>query len=105
MIPRPMKILVLELVCNRKYSVTTNLLQPLFFHVYIQQILKMNMRTPRSLLPDDDSEITPVVNNQEVDFSEYMWMAEEMEEFDQQVGSAVFNASTAFSNYKTCYSH
>ena len=45
----------------------------------------MNMRTPRSLLTDDEAEITPVANNQEVDFSEYMWMAEEMEEFDQQV--------------------
>ncbi|RUS79982.1 hypothetical protein EGW08_012247 [Elysia chlorotica] len=45
----------------------------------------MNMRTPRSLVTDDDAEITPVPNNQEVDFSEYMWMAEEMEEFDQQV--------------------
>lgn len=43
----------------------------------------MNMRTPRSLLSEDDSEVPPA--NTEVDFSEYMWMAEEMEEFDQQV--------------------
>ncbi|BFY98115.1 hypothetical protein BsWGS_01155 [Bradybaena similaris] len=44
----------------------------------------MNMRTPASLLNEDDPEIIPIVQNQEVDFSEYMWM-EEMEEFDRQV--------------------
>ncbi|KAH9513233.1 Polyadenylate-binding protein-interacting protein 2 [Bulinus truncatus] len=44
----------------------------------------MNMRTPPSLLDDEPTEIIPVVQNQEVDFSEYMWM-EQMEEFDRQV--------------------
>ncbi|CAG5127868.1 unnamed protein product [Candidula unifasciata] len=44
----------------------------------------MNMRTPASLLNEDDPDIIPIVQNQEVDFSEYMWM-EEMEEFDRQV--------------------
>uniref|UniRef100_A0A0B7BDY6 Uncharacterized protein n=1 Tax=Arion vulgaris TaxID=1028688 RepID=A0A0B7BDY6_9EUPU len=43
----------------------------------------MNMRTPASLLNEDEPEIIPIVQNQEVDFSEYMWM-EEMEEFDRQ---------------------
>lgn len=46
----------------------------------------MNMRTPASLLNEDDPEVIPIVQNQEVDFSEYMWM-EEMEEFDRQVCS------------------
>ena len=44
----------------------------------------MNMRTPRPLLQDDDEDIMEMPP-QEVDFSEYMWMMEEMEEFDQQV--------------------
>jgi len=44
----------------------------------------MNMRTPRQLLPcDDDNSIE--IPQQDVDFSEYMWMMEEMEEFDRQV--------------------
>jgi len=42
------------------------------------------MRTPRQLLPpDDDNSIE--MPQQDVDFSEYMWMMEEMEEFDRQV--------------------
>ncbi|GFN90765.1 polyadenylate-binding protein-interacting protein 2b [Plakobranchus ocellatus] len=45
----------------------------------------MNMRTPHSLVYEDESEVLPAVTNQEVDFSEYMWMVEELEEFDQQV--------------------
>ncbi|BFZ01263.1 hypothetical protein BsWGS_04302 [Bradybaena similaris] len=43
----------------------------------------MNMRTPAPLLNDEEPEI-PIIQNQEVDFSEYMWM-EEMDEFDRQV--------------------
>ncbi|KAK7474305.1 hypothetical protein BaRGS_00034440 [Batillaria attramentaria] len=46
----------------------------------------MNMRTPPSLLEDERSEgQPPTPPPQEVDFSEYMWMAEELEEFDRQV--------------------
>jgi hypothetical protein len=44
----------------------------------------MNMRTPVSLLNDDEPEIIPIIQNQDVDFSEYMWM-EQMDEFDRQV--------------------
>lgn len=43
------------------------------------------MRTPQSLLDEDDPDIMNVPpHNHQVDFSEYMWM-EEMEEFDRQV--------------------
>lgn len=52
--------------------------------MYLCVAAKMNMRTPASLLSDDEPAIIPIVQNQEVDFSEYMWM-EEMEEFDRQV--------------------
>lgn len=46
----------------------------------------MNMRTPPSLLDDERCEGQPPnPPPQEVDFSEYMWMAEELEEFDRQV--------------------
>ncbi|XP_005102244.1 polyadenylate-binding protein-interacting protein 2 [Aplysia californica] len=43
----------------------------------------MNMRTPQSLLNEDDPNIVNMPS-QDVDFSEYMWM-EEMDEFDRQV--------------------
>ncbi|KAK6166993.1 hypothetical protein SNE40_017430 [Patella caerulea] len=42
----------------------------------------MNMRTPQPLLEANEGEV-PI--NGEVDFSEYMWMGEELEEFDRQV--------------------
>ena len=43
------------------------------------------MRTPQSLLDEDDPDIMNVSpHDHHVDFSEYMWM-EEMEEFDRQV--------------------
>ncbi|PVD30786.1 hypothetical protein C0Q70_10061 [Pomacea canaliculata] len=47
----------------------------------------MNMRTPPSLLEDDgqDNHQSTDAPPQEVDFSEYMWMADELEEFDRQV--------------------
>lgn len=46
----------------------------------------MNMRTPPSLLEDESCDSQPPPPPpQEVDFSEYMWMAEELEEFDRQV--------------------
>lgn len=45
------------------------------------------MRTPPCLLedvePKEDNQ--PIPAAQEVDFSEYMWMGEELEEFDRQV--------------------
>ena len=48
----------------------------------------MNMPTPPSLLDDldehhDGQQADPPA--QEVDFSEYVWMGEELEEFDRQV--------------------
>ncbi|KAJ8317259.1 hypothetical protein KUTeg_005163 [Tegillarca granosa] len=47
---------------------------------------KMNMKTPKSLLPDDGEEEGIIMNAQNVDFSEYEWMGEEeIEEFDRKV--------------------
>lgn len=53
----------------------------------------MNMRTPPSLLEDDgqDNHQSTDAPPQEVDFSEYMWMADELEEFDRQVSSSCFS--------------
>ena len=48
----------------------------------------MNMPTPPSLLDDLDEHQDgqpPDPPAQEVDFSEYVWMGEELEEFDRQV--------------------
>lgn len=45
----------------------------------------MNMRTPPSLIEDDMPEETSLNHESPVDFSEYMWMADELEEFDKQV--------------------
>ncbi|XP_076439497.1 polyadenylate-binding protein-interacting protein 2-like [Babylonia areolata] len=46
----------------------------------------MNMRTPPSLLDEEQVDSQPPENpGPEVDFSEYMWMGEELEEFDRQV--------------------
>ncbi|KAK7110611.1 polyadenylate-binding protein-interacting protein 2-like [Littorina saxatilis] len=46
----------------------------------------MNMRTPPSLLDDDHHDGQPPdPAAQDVDFSEYVWMGEELEEFDRQV--------------------
>lgn len=51
------------------------------------------MRTPPSLLEDDgqDNHQSTDAPPQEVDFSEYMWMADELEEFDRQVSSSCFS--------------
>lgn len=48
--------------------------------------MTMNMRTPPSLLEEDrqGEPQPPDAPPQEVDFSEYMWMADELEEFDRQ---------------------
>ena len=44
------------------------------------------MRTPPSLLDDENHDSQPPDNPAaEVDFSEYVWMGEELEEFDRQV--------------------
>lgn len=46
----------------------------------------MNMRTPPSLLnEDDDPNIIMNMAPPDVDFSEYEWMAEDLDEFDRQV--------------------
>ena len=46
------------------------------------------MRTPPGLIEEEAREnVTP---NVEVDFSEYMWMADELDEFDRQVCSCSF---------------
>ncbi|XP_041368305.1 polyadenylate-binding protein-interacting protein 2-like [Gigantopelta aegis] len=43
----------------------------------------IDMRTPPGLIEEEAREnVTP---NVEVDFSEYMWMADELDEFDRQV--------------------
>ena len=51
----------------------------------------MNMRTPPSLLNDEDEpNIIMNMAPPDVDFSEYEWMAEDLDEFDRQV-SVVFS--------------
>ncbi|KAL8602878.1 hypothetical protein ACOMHN_026838 [Nucella lapillus] len=46
----------------------------------------MNMRTPPSLLEEEQADSQQPENpGPEVDFSEYVWMGEELEEFDRQV--------------------
>jgi len=58
------------------------------------------------LPPDEDSESSSTDNTQsqsqqDVDFSDYMWMGEEMEEFDSKVTS-ILSCLALFYSYFLC---
>ncbi|ESO91013.1 hypothetical protein LOTGIDRAFT_233511 [Lottia gigantea] len=46
--------------------------------------MKMNVCNPQPIIEECDRDFSGT-SNAEVDFSEYMWMGEELEEFDRQV--------------------